>query len=100
MHGSEKSSRHHELLNELVIYAKKHFETEEAILEEIGFQELERHKMEHGDFEERLAQILLNATLAQSYVEDTAEFIARWCVEHVANSDMQYKQALTNFANL
>jgi hemerythrin len=83
------------LLNKLMQYCEHHFQTEEGIMEKEGFPKLEQHRGDH----EKLAKTIF--ALNEEYVarrelasNDVQKFIKNWLVEHIINSDYEFRDFL------
>jgi hemerythrin len=76
------------VLNGLVRYVEEHFRSEEALMTEVRYPELLRHRREH----ERLTLEIfaLNEKLEAGDVEisqETMAFLKRWLLDHILQSD-------------
>ncbi len=98
MESNSQESRgdFHLILNDLATYTQTHFQTEEAILRQHGYPELETHRAEHLAYQIRLTDFLLEAT--QGKIDRTAlyQYLSAWWREHILNSDMQYSSQISN----
>ena len=84
----------HSILNEVCLYTSTHFRTEEALLKQCEYPDLEAHKAEHFVF---LAQISeLNFAASQGVVRkvDLHDTLFRWLSHHILESDMLYSAYL------
>ncbi|HIP53212.1 MAG TPA: bacteriohemerythrin [Chromatiales bacterium] len=82
-------------LDELVNYTKYHFSREEELMQKYGYPELEEHRAEHakmiakvGGFVEQYEQKQHGA------LEDVAEFLKNWLVNHINGTDKRYSAFL------
>ncbi|MGA2172702.1 MAG: bacteriohemerythrin [Sedimentisphaerales bacterium] len=81
-----------ETLTEMLDYAKEHFRDEEAMMQEYGCPELERHKEQHAYFIRTTAELSINALNNQSMViQEIVEFLKMWLTLHILKVDMKYK---------
>ena len=73
---------------ELVDYTKYHFESEEIIMREVGYEDFENHKKQHEKFVDRLIR-LKHRTLEASRETaiDLCSFLSGWIVAHILHSD-------------
>jgi len=86
-----------ETLNFLRDYAKEHFSTEEEVMKEAKYGELEQHLEEHRYFlkhvEDLHNEMKTNGYSLQLAVE-VDYYIAEWFVAHIRSSDMKLVQFL------
>ena len=86
------TERLRDVLNDMAIYAREHFRTEEQILMEAGYPLLEFHKAEHLAYEARLGELLAEAAAGHVEGSAIAIYLAQWWHEHILCSDKQYEQ--------
>ena len=81
----------------LVNYASMHFDSEEQLMQEIGFPELETHKELHKVFREQIAALQNRylATPSAPIAEELLEFCQIWLSQHILGEDMKYKGCVT-----
>ena len=92
--GFESVPRFHSILNELAVYVEEHFRTEEAMLLRCGYPLAERHIAEHDEYEARLVEFLLAATMGEMNKEELHHYLSKWWYEHIMCSDKQYSAFL------
>lgn len=80
----------HVVLNDLCRYAEVHFATEEAILEAIGYPQLDEQRTEHRTYLDELADFLFEATQGKADPVALARFLTGWWLHHILDSDMRY----------
>lgn len=96
---SEKNSIEiKKIFQELYDYIKYHFQTEEALLEKIGWGKIEEHKKEHQLFIKKLKECSMayeyqNAALVGNMVS----FVKKWLVTHILHSDAEYKDQVNSY---
>ncbi len=78
-------------LVDLKVYAKRHFEFEEALMRMYGFNEAARHTEEHQYFFTRLAEIESKSIydLAES---ELLKFLRDWLKNHILGEDRGYAE--------
>lgn len=81
----------HELLNDLAEYAASHFRTEEALLQQHQYADLETHKNEHYAYEEHVALAAYEAISGNQRRAEACAFIQDWWLSHILESDMRYR---------
>ncbi len=96
--GTEEAEAQ-ESLAFLARYTLEHFETEEALMRNIGYPMLEFHQKEHADL---MARILdMKAKLDEGFLvpihgadfaAHMANFAADWLAHHINEADMGYVQ--------
>jgi len=82
------------LFSGMLAYAAEHFRTEEEMMRQAGFPDLEKHQAHHGvlltkarDFHERFRQGNVDAA-------GFGLFFVGWVVLHIRNEDRQYTDCL------
>jgi hemerythrin-like metal-binding protein len=77
----------------LMNYASMHFDSEEQLLQEVAFPELEDHKALHLAFKADLTGLqeryLANPSIATA--EELLELSQAWLHQHILGEDMKYK---------
>ncbi len=82
-----------ETLTEMLNYAKEHFTTEEELMQEYGYPEIESHKEQHIYFFKTTAELSISALNKQSMVSsEIVEFLKLWLTLHILKCDMKYKE--------
>ena len=74
-------------------YAQKHFQTEEAFMEQHGYPRLEEHKQLHVAFFEGLDQLCEDVETfgpTQHLAERALEISRDWLLDHILDEDTQY----------
>jgi hemerythrin len=80
----------------LLNYAGMHFDSEEQLMREVAYPELEAHQELHRTFKERL-KVLQDRYLALPSSGTAQELLAlseAWLREHILGEDMKYKPFL------
>jgi len=82
-----------DILNEMINYAREHFTTEEMLMSQYDYPDINLHKNQHDYF------INTTAELAVSFMDnkkttggEITEFLILWLTTHVLKSDMKYKE--------
>lgn len=78
-----------QIIDKMCDYALIHFASEEALLKEHGFPDLDAHRKQHAAFNEAVKEFkkkqIENTNLSQIFV-----FLSRWLTTHIMEDDMQY----------
>lgn len=93
-HSNDCADEIHQVLNELMQYAVKHFLTEEKLLKACKFPMLDAHIEEHREYEETLTDLLMSATHGDIRTNETIEYVLRWWRDHILGSDRLYIPSL------
>ena len=93
--SEQGNAQFHDILNALVRYAQEHFKTEETLMAQGGYPDLEAHKREHAEFEERLAEFLSSASLGHLDKAGLQRLLNDWLADHILRSDQLYRPYLT-----
>jgi hemerythrin len=86
---------HSPLLNELIYYARFHFLSEENVMAEAGYPDLEMHKRLHSDLIEQLnneIQMLESDLVKPTHIID---MLGSWFREHTLEEDGKYASFIT-----
>ena len=86
-----------EILEALIEYAKTHFELEEQLMQEAGYNEvkLEAHKREHQAFAARLDELSRKHSVESKQNSfEVVHFLKRWLHDHIQVTDRTYALAL------
>lgn len=88
-----------EILDNLVIYTRYHFASEERMMRRLGFEDLEDHSQVHArmarQVREMQAEILAGTCELSS---DLLETLKSWLVEHIKSEDQQYAALIAHYA--
>lgn len=94
--GPESDERFHDILNELAVYAREHFASEEEILERCAYPQLEQQRQDHIRYEERVTDVLSEATFGKLGKAELLEFISSWWTQHILVGDMAYRDCVSS----
>lgn len=77
-------------------YAEMHFQSEERLMAEHGFPELEGHAREHQAFRDRLSAFRQSYLAAPSpaAARQLLQMIQDWLAHHILEEDMKYRPYL------
>jgi len=75
------------LFNQLERYTLDHFDEEEAIMREIGFEFYEAHVAEHNLVRQQLSGFHAAAHSEDANSREVVAFLAKWLVAHTCGSD-------------
>jgi hemerythrin len=92
----EEVSRHTELkpalmdvvLNEVIDYIESHFKTEEKIMDQISFSEINEHKTLHKELLAQINTFKKNAPLGLTYFDPSLfDALRNWLLTHIITED-------------
>ncbi|VAX17214.1 hypothetical protein MNBD_NITROSPINAE02-1597, partial [hydrothermal vent metagenome] len=84
-----------ELLHEMVKFTANHFESEEKVLEDHGYQELENHKSEHERLLSEFYMFVEQFENTRKAVKnEDVSFLRESVEQHLLDEDMKYKDFL------
>lgn len=90
--ASEKIS---DTLTRMTEYADYHFTSEEKFMLAGGYPGYETHRLEHVAFMRKTAELALGTMAYQKAIpHELVTFLKDWLVNHILESDMQYKSFL------
>jgi len=80
-----------ETIKKAVQYVKEHFTTEENMMLEVNYPDLEEHKQQHKDFvDEVTRQIKIFESQDNPDPMGFVNFLAKWISNHIATADKKY----------
>ncbi len=87
------------VFDDLDLYVKEHFRAEEELLRAFEYEDFDAHKEEHRTFEQWLAAVRQSFNVGGSsshlLAESVNTYLRSWLVNHILESDMAYRPALT-----
>lgn len=84
------------ILDEVVLYAKFHFRSEENVMEEIGYPDLEEHKLKHLEMIDRLQNKVVGLSIGSTTRKQVQEFLTDWLVTHTTDYDWKIAEFQRN----
>jgi hemerythrin-like metal-binding protein len=89
-------------LNELIDYTAQHFQAEEALCEQAGYPDLDKHREEHRKLVNQVSELrgkFEDGSLLLSV--EVLQFLKDWVTEHITHSDSRYTSYIKRwrFAN-
>ena len=90
--SSDDSGLVSEILTEMINYAREHFTTEETLMQQYGFPQIELHKKEHDYFINTTAELAIGFKDNKNTTGDEmVEFLKIWLTNHILKTDMKFK---------
>ncbi len=81
-----------DLLNKMMEYANNHFDTEELLLEKYAYPGLSAQKHDHEVYCLKVVDLCKNTMKCNTSVpEELLQYLTKWWINHILNSDMKYK---------
>jgi hemerythrin len=77
-----------------------HFKAEEAYLQKIGYLQFAAHETEHEAFLEKATMLAVAATDGTQDRAGLHDYLKDWLLEHILQSDMQYRFFVEGKTNL
>ncbi len=80
-------------------YTVYHFDAEEKLMAESGYDDIEVHKELHRRFIEKLDDIDLTAIDENQteFIMDILKFISTWVVKHIIGDDFKYSDTIQTY---
>ena len=75
------------LLEEVLLFAKFHFRSEENVMQALGFAGMEAHRALHEQLVQRLGRVIVGVKLGRYPPEEIDAFLVQWLVRHVTHED-------------
>lgn len=80
-----------QVIGELIDYATYHFDYEEKLMKDNGYEEYLDHKMEHRTFKEKIASFKDSREID---VQKVLFYLQSWLINHIMVVDMKYSSVL------
>ena len=91
------------MLTELFNYMKDHFSHEEGYMQEIGYPQLEYHRVAHKHITEEMVKIVKTIKTTNDLKEKLYIVVQKWLLEHILLEDMSigewHREKLANEAS-
>lgn len=85
---------------ELENYMEYHFQTEEKLMEDAGYESIENHKKQHSFFINRVKEMRLEFEYINPLLfEKITTFIKKWFVSHVIAGDPKFRDTVISYLN-
>ena len=78
-----------QIMDALRVYVTVHFATEEDLMRQYGYPDLEAHIHEHRNFVSRL-DALMQENIRHDNTGQLVEFFEHWLENHLCHADMKY----------
>lgn len=84
-----------DILNELIAYAKYHFESEEKYFVEFNYSGKAEHVEEHNSFRKSVSDLKKRSDEGKPvFTMELMTFLKQWLVTHIMDSDKKYGKFL------
>jgi hemerythrin-like metal-binding protein len=81
-----------EILTTMTRYSLEHFKTEEGLLKEHGYPDLEEHRQEHAAYRRKAIDFSTATSLGvESVPQILVSYLLEWWTNHILKEDMKYK---------
>ncbi len=77
------------VMHELRKFTEFHFVSEENLMHEIGYPDVDDHALKHSELLMQLELMLAKIAHHKEFPEDLLHFLNKWVLNHVANEDMK-----------
>lgn len=79
------------VLNDLVAYTDKHFQTEEKYFTEFGFEGAEDHKAKHRELKASVVEFKDKMLRHEAVIDfELVDFLENWLLDHLSKVDKKY----------
>jgi len=79
-----------QMIIQIRIQAKEHFEQEEQLLKKMGFSEFEYHKKLHDSLLTQLGEYIEDIKNAMAGGSRFSDFLSSWLISHILTEDLKY----------
>lgn len=76
-----------DLLEEILLFGRFHFRSEENVMRALGFEGLQAHRELHRQLIDRLGRMIVGVKLGRYAPAEVEEFLVKWLVRHVTRED-------------
>ena len=90
LHGHDDSIVIKAVIRDLIDYTYSHFEFEEALMEEAGYESLAVHKKTHIAFRDRVDHLQKRFENGENIAADLTELLKTWLLGHIVADDTSY----------
>ncbi len=82
------------MFDELISYTKYHFSEEEELMAKVNYSNIEKHKVEHQKFIDKLSDFNLDSMDQDQskFALDLLKTIATWIFKHISGEDFLYRE--------
>lgn len=78
-------------VNEMILYAASHFQTEEKYFAQFGYPDTDNHKLEHAGFTKKVTEFKKNFDTGKIGLSiDIMDFLSTWLQKHIKGVDKKY----------
>ena len=86
-----------DILTNLVDYTFSHLAFEEAMLEEIGYEDFHGHQLTHKTFTRLIENLRQRAVAGEAVAAELAAFLRNWLITHIMAEDARYVDAVNEY---
>jgi hemerythrin len=99
LHTAMKAGKSKEIMqkiiDDLVMYTKEHFKTEEDIMLRAKYSGFPEHKVEHDLLAKKVVDFQNNFRLGKAALSmDVMKFLNEWLINHIQKSDQKYSNKI------
>ncbi len=81
-------------LSELSKFARKHFEEQEELMQQIDFPDYTAHKGEHSALRQWFVKMIFDAKGGKKLsADEVASYLGKWLIDHILKEDRRVGQA-------
>ena len=77
------------ILDEVALYARFHFKSEENLMQDTGFADFEEHRESHRQLVNELSNHLAGLDIQVFNPQEVETFLARWLTSHLIDADAE-----------
>lgn len=94
--GKIKQMTINDILDEIFLYAQFHFKSEENLMKEFDYPEIEKHKREHKLLADHLLLEVNNLKIHPDDIKHLHKYLVDWLLEHILAEDTKLAKTLKN----
>ncbi len=87
-----------DVFDSLAQYTVEHFEYEGKLFKEFGYEDSEKHTIEHQDLVKQVVELKQKMESEEGFMLglEVMTFLKKWLTEHILGSDMDYSSFLVS----
>lgn len=81
-------------LEEVILYARFHFCSEENMMIQFGYPDYEHHKELHAELFREITDRITHFSINKADISDIVQFLADWFINHTISEDRKFHQSI------
>lgn len=91
--GNTNQAHPEKVIESILDYKTKHFDTEEKYFKEFNYEGAEEHKAKHKEFNDKMTSLRQKHPVSTpAFAFDLIDFLEDWLLNHLLDMDQKYKE--------